>query len=132
MSSNEPWRMHPVLGVRNVRAAVEAFVKQLGFRVVGAFPGIDPAEGLIYAIVERGGCELHLQIRRRELWTAPRISIENDVYVHVADADALHAELAARGAEILRRPEDQPYGRRDFTVAAPEGYRLIFGSPLPR
>jgi uncharacterized glyoxalase superfamily protein PhnB len=130
MSSNETWRIHPVLGVRNVRAAVEMLVKQLGFRVVGAFPGIDPAEGLIYAIVERGGCELHVQIRRRVLWAQERASIENDVYVRVADADALHAELAARGAEILRRPESQPYGQRDFTVAGPEGHRLIFGSPL--
>ncbi len=128
MSSNEAWQMAPVLGMRNVRAAVETFTKPLGFRVVGTF---EPRgeDGMIYAILERGGCELHLQIRRGELRTQQSDALHNDVYVPVADADALHEELVARGAQILRRPENQPYGQRDFAAAVPEGHCIIFGAP---
>jgi catechol 2,3-dioxygenase-like lactoylglutathione lyase family enzyme len=128
--AGERWQMCPVLGLRDVRAALETFTKQLGFGVVAAFDGVDRAEGMIYAILARDGAELHLQIRRRPPWTAARESIERDVYLRVPDADALHAELVERGAEILEPPSDRPYGMRDFTVAAPEEYRISFGSAL--
>ena len=46
------------------------------------------------------------------------------------DVDALHAEFAARGVDVLREPEDEPYGLRDFTIATPQGHRLAFATPL--
>ena len=123
--SQESWKMCPVLGVRDVGAASDAFENRLGFSVATELEGV-------YAIARRGGAEIHLQIRRRLLWTGPREGIENDVYIRVDDVDAVHADLVRRGAEILRAPADQEYGMRDFIVAAPEGYRLSFGAPLAR
>lgn len=130
--ANERWQTCPVLGLRDVRSALDVFTGQLGFRIVGAFEGAERGEGMIYAILERSGAEIHLQIRRRPLWTDARESIERDVYLRVDDADALHEELAGRGVEIFEPPADRPYGMRDFSAAAPEGYRLSFGSPLRR
>ena len=44
----------------------------------------------------------------------------------VADADALHAELTARGANVQGPPVSKPWGLREFSVLDPEGNRLTF------
>ena len=45
---------------------------------------------------------------------------------YVTDADALHAELVARGANVQGPPVSQPWGLREFSVLDPEGNRLTF------
>jgi uncharacterized glyoxalase superfamily protein PhnB len=130
MASEEAWAMCPMLGVRDVRAAVEYFAKRLGFEVGSVFDGVVSDEGAVYGIVRRGGAELHLQIRRRPIWAGTRERIEGDVYVRVPDAERLYEDLVGRGAEILRPPQNAPYGMKDFTVAGPEGHRLTFGAPI--
>ena len=44
------------------------------------------------------------------------------------DVDALHAELASRGAIIRHAPVDMPYGWREMAVATPEGHRMMFAT----
>jgi predicted enzyme related to lactoylglutathione lyase len=50
-------------------------------------------------------------------------------YVTVEGVDALHAEVAGRGAEILSRPATKPWGLREFSLRTPDGHRLVFGEP---
>lgn len=45
---------------------------------------------------------------------------------YVTDADALHAELVAAGANVQGEPVSQPWGLREFTVLDLEGNRLSF------
>ena len=52
-------------------------------------------------------------------------------YVSVEGVDALHAEVAGRGAEILSPPTTKPWGMREFTLRTPDGHRLAFGEPVP-
>ena len=47
--------------------------------------------------------------------------------VDVDDADSLHAELARRGANVVKPPKDQPYGMREFDVADLDGNMIFFG-----
>lgn len=124
-------RIAPVLGSRNVQKTVDYFTSVLGFECpAGVFaPSSDEPTG-IYGIVRRDGTEIHIQIRRREIFAGERQSIEGDVYVFVDDADAVHAEVSARGAKVLRPPADQAYGLRDFVVEDPDGHRINFGSPV--
>lgn len=132
MSVRQPvaWSVAPVLGANDVRAAARYYEDKLGFHCdpeTGIYGGIGD-EGAVYAILDRDGIVVHLQIRRREI-NARRQRIENDAYFFVPDADALHEELAVRGATILRPPADAPgYGLRDFLVADLDGNRLMFGS----
>src|SRR3954470_2981346 len=42
-------------------------------------------------------------------------------YVYVADADALHAELTGKGANVEAAPVSRPWGLREFRVFDPEG-----------
>jgi catechol 2,3-dioxygenase-like lactoylglutathione lyase family enzyme len=50
------------------------------------------------------------------------------ICVFVRDVDAVHAELAARGAGIVKPPEDYAYGMRDFDVLDLDGNQLTFGT----
>ena len=120
----------PVLGCRDVQAAAEWFQEALGFACPGGITR-PAAEGeAVYAVVARQGTAIHLQIRRRPVFLSERPDFEGDGYLFVDDADALHAEFAARGVAVLRAPMDEPYGLRDFTIVTPEGHRLAFGTPL--
>lgn len=51
-------------------------------------------------------------------------------YVQVDDIDALHADVAARGAEISKPLRDEPWGMREFGVRTVDGHRMMFGQPL--
>ena len=53
-----------------------------------------------------------------------------DAYIWIDNADALHSELEAKGARIVRGVCDQPYRCRDFEVEDCNGYRLCFGQDL--
>jgi uncharacterized glyoxalase superfamily protein PhnB len=52
------------------------------------------------------------------------------VCIEVDDVDAIHAELARRGAKILGAPMDSSYGMRDFNVVDLDGNQLTFGMSL--
>ena len=50
------------------------------------------------------------------------------LYTTVADEediDALFAHARASGAQVVQEPMDQFWGHRDWTVADPDGYRII-------
>jgi len=49
---------------------------------------------------------------------------------YVRDADALHAELVARGARVEGPPVSQPWGLRAFRVRDLEGNVLTFAQPF--
>jgi len=51
-------------------------------------------------------------------------------YFYIRDADTLHAELKARGANIQGEPVSHPWGLRDFHVLDLEGNSLGFGQPF--
>jgi len=49
------------------------------------------------------------------------------ICIVVRDVDAVHAELTARGANIVKPPQNYDYGMRDFGVLDPDGNQLVFG-----
>lgn len=54
-----------------------------------------------------------------------------DAYIWVKDADALYAELAAAGAQIVHLPVyRKEYGNQEFAVRDPDGYIIGFGQNL--
>lgn len=124
------WVGAPVLGTRDVVAATDWYCKCLGFACPGGVYGGVGDEPPVYAIVSRGGAEVHLQIRRRPLFVGKRESIEGDAYLFVDDVNALYGEYAGGGVRILREPMDEPYGLRDFTIEDADGHRLTLGTPL--
>ncbi|MGE5537671.1 MAG: bleomycin resistance protein [Gemmatimonas sp.] len=108
-----------VFAVADVVRSVAHYRDTLGFDVEFTW-----GEPPVYAGVERSGVLIHLQAAdgaRRG---------PGAVYVFCRDVDALHAELAARGARVILAPNDYDYGMRDFTIADPDGNRLSFGMEI--
>ena len=115
------------LRVADLPGAVSGFVDRLGFDVRGVW-GEPPG----FAIVGRDRITVMLKATEPQAVMPARDPTGGvfDVYIYCEDADALHGELAGRGAELMGEPEDQPHGCREFFVRAPEGYVLLFGQDL--
>jgi uncharacterized glyoxalase superfamily protein PhnB len=132
--SSETWRASPILGVRQVRQAAEYYRDVLGFSldpVDGVFQPSEDEPGGVYAIVKRAGVWVHFQIRRDELPERGRPPYDRDVYLYVDDLDAIYADLQRRGAVIKQPPLAAFYGIREMVVEDLNGYRLVFGEPVP-
>ncbi len=50
------------------------------------------------------------------------------VYVYVDDVDAHYERAKRAGAKIVREPQDQFYGDRNYGVEDPEGHEWYFGT----
>jgi catechol 2,3-dioxygenase-like lactoylglutathione lyase family enzyme len=91
----------------------------LGFEV--AFEYGTP---ISYVGLCRDEVALHLLAANR----TSRLPGNGGICIFVRDVDVVHAELAARGARILKPPQDYDYGMRDFDVLDLDGNQLTFGT----
>lgn len=115
----------PYFLVEDVERAAEYYRDRLGFDIEGYF--LDPP---VFAIVKRDG--LSIQLARMESgrggsnrnWK----TIGFDAYFWVTGA----AELQARQAHVMTRPELRPYGMKEFDVHDQDGYVIRFGEDVPR
>jgi catechol 2,3-dioxygenase-like lactoylglutathione lyase family enzyme len=114
-----------VLLVDDIGAALEYYRDKLGFE--GHAWEVNPTH---YGYTSRGGCHVHFACFRD---APPKPNSKPvppdmfDLYVYVDDVDALHQELAGRGADILNVPVNTEYGLREIRVRDPHGYILAFG-----
>jgi len=46
-------------------------------------------------------------------------------YLSVDDVDGFHAALLAQGLKPASKPQDQPWGNREFLLRDPDGYNLV-------
>jgi uncharacterized glyoxalase superfamily protein PhnB len=120
-------RAAPVLLVRDVVAAAEYWRDRLGFELPGYF-GDPPA----FTVMRRDDVEVMLASAPVEHRPSPNRTVVDrlwNAYFDVDDADALHAELRARGARIDYAPRDQPWGMREFGIRDLDGHEIGFGAP---
>jgi uncharacterized glyoxalase superfamily protein PhnB len=125
--------MHPFARYEDALAAVEWLERVFGLErrmlVTGENGEVHHAElGLgesVFMLGSAGGTDIGVQPPKR-LGAATA-----GVYVVIDDVDA-HCERArAAGAEIMREPEDTPYGSREYTVYDLEGHPWSFGTYVP-
>ena len=93
----------PILQVADVPASMSYYEEKLGFETLWTH-GDDQ-----FAAIGRDGMMIFLQCEHGEVRPST-------VYMVVSDVDALHADAAARGAEIVHAPEDRPWGMREMIV----------------
>jgi uncharacterized glyoxalase superfamily protein PhnB len=118
----------PTLRAHDARALIRFLVDVVGFResvVYGEGDRVDHAE-LVWPL--GGGVMLGSmrEVDPARQWS-PRPGTFG-AYVVADDIDALHARIAAAGAEITRPPNDTDYGSRDFAIKDPEGNHWSFGT----
>jgi len=56
-----------------------------------------------------------------------RLSGNGGICVFARDVDTVYAELAARGARIVKPPQNYDYGMRDFDLIDLDGNQPTFG-----
>lgn len=53
-------------------------------------------------------------------------------YVEVDDVDAHFQLVKAAGVQTSSEPHDWPWGKREFAVKDPDGYKVVFYSPTKK
>ena len=115
----------PEMLVRDVDAAVRYYVDALGFQVDARVPE-DAAQPAEWAMVKRDNASFMFE-KREPFGDGTGV----DFYLNVTDVMEFLEELRTRGADVVGEPEDTWYGMRNVTVRDPNGYQLIFSSPVP-
>ena len=107
-----------VFVVGDLAASLAYYRDALGFDVT--FVHGEPS---YYACLCRDEAGLHLIASAK----TKRLPGHGAICLFVEDVDAIHAELAARGAKVLMPPQNYAYGMRDFNVADLDGNQLTIG-----
>ena len=114
----------PDLPVKSTPDAVRYYAEVLGFekifddRIVGF-------DHIMYACMGRGDFRVTLDEHR-----ASEVEHQVCLYCNVDDVDAIHAELSARGANIVEGLTDRIWQARDFSIHDLDGHRITFSMPL--
>ena len=103
----------PILRVRDLEASLAFYADVMGFRMDWRTEGFASVTRDRYNLFLCEGGQGHAGT-----W----------VWAGTDDADALHHELAAAGAEILTPPTNYPWGSREVHVVDPDGHVLRFGA----
>lgn len=106
----------PELPLRDVGAGVAYYQKVLGFKINYAQEDL--------GVMFRDDVTI-LLITRTDAHTGI-----GSCGAYVQDADALYAELVARGANVQGEPVSRPWGLRDFRILDLEGNRITFAQPF--
>jgi uncharacterized glyoxalase superfamily protein PhnB len=123
-------RSAPYFPVADVERSARHYERVFGFQR-------DYAAGtpLEFAILSRDGLAIMLRLVRAPERISPN-ELQGgtwDAFFWVRDAKALHAELQAKGADVVYGPVvQQAYNMEEFAVRDREGYVLGFGQPIGR
>ncbi|MFJ4521706.1 VOC family protein [Streptomyces sp. NPDC088810] len=90
--------------------------EQLGLAVYREF-GTGPERGTVYFL---GGGFLEVSGRSD---TPPSPAVR--LWLQVEDVAAAHEELRAKGVEILRPPQQEPWGLIEMWITDPDGTRIV-------
>jgi catechol 2,3-dioxygenase-like lactoylglutathione lyase family enzyme len=107
-----------VFVVSDIPKSVEYYRDALGFTVTFQY-----GNPTFYACLCRDEVALHLLSARE----TKRLPGNGGICVFVRDVDGIHAELATRGANVIKPPQDYDYGMRDFDAVDLDGNQLTFG-----
>jgi PhnB protein len=119
----------PYLHYEDAAAALEFLTTAFGFREKFRMDGEDGR--IAHAEVEIGDQGVVMLGEPGHGYKSPKslgAKATSSIYVYVDDVDEHYARAKASGATILREPEDQFYGDRNYGVADPEGHEWYFGT----
>ena len=116
----------PLFFTTDIPSTLAYYQDKLGFECLGTWQ--DPP---VYAIVARDRHAIHFRCAEPPTANPDKYADELlDAYLHVEDADALHAEYAAKGVEFTRELGNMPWHSREFVVKDCDGRLLAFGANL--
>jgi uncharacterized glyoxalase superfamily protein PhnB len=125
--------IYPALSYRDARAAIEWLERAFGFESVMQVDGPDGKIAHAELSYNGGVVMLGTTTEGQGALDARALPpVNQGLYVYVEDPD-VHCERArSAGADILRDPEDTPYGSREYSARDLEGHPWSFGTYRPR
>ena len=131
MAEKVAGRIMPIIAVPSVDATRNFYVDTLGFQHVMGMIGKDGQ--LDFCTVVLGAASIMFNRSAGAPAAAGRQPV--DIYLEVADVDALHATLKTKGVAISDPLTMQWWGDRTFKVMDPNGYEIWFytnvAEPVP-
>ena len=122
--SMPPGLIIPVLGYRDLRAAVQWLCHAFGFKEHLRI-------GLHRTQLTFGNASLVAVHARTDSGPGPVVDASmHSVMVRVPDADAHCRHARAAGARIISEPTDYPYGERQYTAEDIGGHRWTFSQTI--
>jgi uncharacterized glyoxalase superfamily protein PhnB len=118
--------MQPVLAVPDVHETVAYYRDRLGFHI-DFVAGDPPVHARVCADPTRSSSTVHIRFEPLAPGASPNPSVY--LWLHVGNGlDSLFRLYRDRGVEVVRAPEDRPWGLRRFVVADCNGYLLSFSA----
>lgn len=112
-----------VLAVRDLQISTDYYMNVLGFTK-------DPIDGPGWSFLSRDSVRLMLGECRDE---KPASELENHSYFaywNVDNIDELYNEFLSKGAILTSRPQNKPWGLREFSLKTPDGHRITCGQVI--
>jgi len=111
-----------VLAVKNLVTSSDYFVDRLGFERDFTAPG--------WEFLSFGNFKVMLGECIDALWAHETGDHSYFAHCLVENVDEVYTELRDRGADIIHRIGDKPWGLREFSVKTPDGHRITFGQVI--
>jgi len=112
-----------VLAVRNLKDSTRYYIDVLGFER-------DPIEADGWSFLTRDNFQVMLGECPDEKAAGELGDHSYFVYLYIDGLDDFYEEIAARGAAVTSKPENKPWGLREFAFRTPDGHRITCGEPL--
>ena len=103
------------------------FYKKLGFDVISADDE--------HSVVSLSGFKITLvNMRDEDKFSKDSMSSYKGkgmyIYIRVSDVDSKYKELVGMGFKPATQPKDWNWGKREFILKDPDGYKLCFWQPI--
>ena len=129
-----PMPLFPTLIVRDLEASSKFYRETLGFKHIFTMPGPGGKPALVHLRWLKYADLLIALPRDGQEIPEPRgagILLSFQMLEQFeGSVDALAEQAKAKGANIVSGPLDQPWNVREMTILDPDGYRLVFTTPL--
>lgn len=113
--------------VNDLERSVE-FYKSLGFEFKKQNPGISAHAYLNWFWIELLRADKVVTEDFKPDVAAGNKGAGQYIHINVENADEFYEEIKANGLKSLSEPKDFPWGHREFVLADPDGYKLVFFS----
>lgn len=111
-----------VLAVKDLKIETDYYLEKLGFKRDFTAPGWEFLSfGTFKVMLGECADEMTAEETGNHSWYAHAL---------VENVDDVYSYVTGRGASILSPIANKPWGIRDFTVATPDGHRIVFGQEI--
>lgn len=129
-----PMPSFPTLIVRDLEASSKWYQDVLGFKHIFTMPGPGGQPALVHLRWVKYADLLIAKPRDGKDLTEPKgvgVSLNFSMFDRFEESvDALAEQARKMGADIESGPMDQPWNVRELAILDPDGYRLVFTTPL--